>query len=252
MKISRVTYITTCITSATLLHAVTLGAASAQPMPPAPAAPAAYPPPVYAPAPYPPTYPADTAPYPGPTSGPPSSITPLTLVPPVEAKSESTALWYAIGGTLAAPLLFSAIGSTQNENVVVPGAILGVGLMMVGPSFGHFYAAGRFKVTTGMGIRVVGSAVGLGAGLAVTSGENCTRNTDGPDDFCGLGGFALAMAVVGGSLVVGTIWDLATAGQAARNANERAARVSWHAAPLVMPSPSGQGTVTGLAVGGSF
>ena len=252
MKIEHSSRITTGITVATLLYASTIGAASAQPMPPAPVAaePAIYPPPVYAPAPYPPTYPADTAPYPGTNSGPPSTMAPVTLPPPAESKSESTALWYSIGGTLAAPLLFSAIGSTSNKDVFVTGVIVGTGLMMVGPSFGHFYAAGRFKVTTGMGIRVIGSAVGMGAGLAVATGENCSKHTDGQEDPCGHGGFVLAMTVVGGSLIVGTIWDLATAGQAARNANERAARVSWHATPLVMPSAAG--TVTGLAVGGSF
>lgn len=236
MNTSRSVTITTCLAAVTSVFASTVGAAFGQPMaaPPGPAT-------------YPPAYPAEAAPYP---TGGPSTMAPLMVPPPVEAKSESTAVWYSVGGTLAAPLLFSAIGSTSSDNVVVPGAILGIGLMMVGPSLGHFYAAGRFKVTTGMGIRVIGTAVGLGAGLALASTEKCSPATEWSGESCGQGGFALAFLVVGGSLAVGTIWDIFTAGDAARAANQRAARVSWHAAPLVMPSPNG--TVTGLAVGGSF
>ncbi len=255
MKLARISQITTSITAAAMLHAATLGLLAAQPMSPAPVQdPAPYPTPASAPDPaaYPPTYPVGVAPYPGPTSGPPSTMAPVPLQPPAPLKSESTALWYALGGTLAAPLLFAVIGGTSNDNLIIPGAVVGVGLMLVGPSSGHFYAEGRFKVTTGMGIRVIGTAVGLGAGLALASTENCDHVADHPYDNCGLGAFALTMLVVGGSLGVGTIWDLATAGQAARNVNERAARVSWHAAPLVMPSYNGRGTVTGLAVGGSF
>lgn len=245
MKTSRSVTITTCLAAITTVFASTVGAAHGQPMAAPPTSPAP------GPAPYPPVYPAEAAPYPGQTSGPPSSMAPVTLPPPAESKSESTALWYSIGGTLAAPLLISALGSTSNKNMVVPGVIVGVGLMMVGPSFGHFYAAGRFKVTTGLGIRVIGTAVGMAAGLSLSATENCPPQTsDKAPDTCGLGGFVLAFLVVGGSLVVGTIWDVVTAGDAARAANQRAARVSWHAAPLVMPSPTG--TVTGLAVGGSF
>lgn len=152
-------------------------------------------------------------------------------------KSEDTAFALSLGGTAASAALIVGGFSSNNAGL----ALAGMASSLVTPSLGQWYA-GK-PLTAGMGIRAasaVATIVGFGEALSCLDEENCQT----PDSaayllFGGLAGYA-----------VGTIYDLATAKDAAREYN---AKHGWRVtvAPTALRTASGQSTM-GVGIGGSF
>lgn len=103
-----------------------------------------------------------------------------------ERKSPGRALGYSLGGTV---LLAPAFGAG----------------LLIGPSFGHFYAGNGKQAMSGILIRGGGAAVGLrGWGMLLENPES-----------------AFTLMTIGLAIIVGSaIYDIATAGEAARQYNE--------------------------------
>jgi hypothetical protein len=151
---------------------------------------------------------------------------------PPEAKIEQTAIGLSLLGTVAPAALLVTAASAEQPRLAVAGAI---GLL-VGPSFGHWYA-GRY-ITGGLLVRGGGTVL-MFAGVAQALGNiDC-------EERCGSDGAALAVA--GAVLFVGgTLYDIATAGGAAHKWNEKHLNMG----PTAVSSASGP--VPGFAVAGSF
>jgi len=151
----------------------------------------------------------------------------------------------AIGMSLGVYLVGAAIPPAG-----VPAAVVSLGLQMVGPSLGHFYA-GRVW-TTGLGLRLGGLATAaIGVALYVQNRTPCS------DWVCvgfspsnGVGSLGVAMLLVGATgILVGAIHDIATAGRDARDYNRR------HGLDVtVAPAPirAANSTAPGLALVGRF
>jgi hypothetical protein len=149
------------------------------------------------------------------------------------SKSPATALALSAGGTAAsvAALIYASSRDTAPEANTV--AVLGLGGLLVTPSLGHWYAGE--KASTGLLIRAGGGAIVLAAALMALE---CRANNTCDDRPTGA-------LLIGGAtwILVGAIWDVATAPRAARRWNAR------HAVSIVPTvTPAG----AGLAVGGAF
>lgn len=171
------------------------------------------------------------------------------LTPPVEAPpevaSESSATMLAVGATLGG-LALAAAGAEHGTNTAVLG---GTALMLIGPSAGHFYAG-----ETGHGVKMTllrtGGALVLGLGVIMsTAAADC-----GPGGACSTEDSHAngeKMMWIGGATLLGaTLYDLWDAHNAARRANERAAR-RWTVAPSIMAGANG-GTLPAVTIGGAF
>lgn len=143
---------------------------------------------------------------------------------PTNAKSATTATLLALAGTLA-PILFVSEAIDNSSDGAV---LLGVAGMVFLPSAGHWYA-GKFA-TPGLGMRVAGGAVSLFALSVLIESEG---DTDGLETVFWVGA---------GTFVAGTIYDIATAGNAARDWNTKHATVR----PTVVRTSIGGGTGVGL------
>jgi hypothetical protein len=179
--------------------------------------------------------PGMTEPAPAPAPMPPPAPTGGEL-------SESAALGLSIGGTVGswALLIGAAHYSKDGEGAGVLGTFGAIGVM-VGPSFGHWYA-GKY-VTRGLGLRALGIATVVAGAMFVVS--QCplfaeSENGDGCDD---TGGAMIAL-VGAGLFVAGTIDDIATAPGRVRKHN---ARLSGLAVAPVLTQHS-----AGFALGGRF
>ena len=167
-------------------------------------------------------------------------------------KDASTATVLSIFGSFAGAALFgAALTSNDNSSGL---AIGGTAAMLVGPSLGHFYADDG-SVAPGIIIRSVGSAVLIGGLVSYLSGPPPYICFDSPCDpppaqppqsHTG----AESVMIVGGVvLAAGTIYDIATAGSAARNYNHEHG-LDVHVAPMM--SRTTNGNTTGVALSGSF
>lgn len=152
---------------------------------------------------------------------------------PLEAKSEQAALGLSLLGTVVPFAVTVAAASADQPELALAGAIG----MLVGPSLGHWYA-GRF-VTGGMLMRGAGAALMLGGVVQALDELGC-------DGSCGSSDGATLVIAGAAVFVGGTLYDLATAGRAARKWNERHLDMG----PTVVSSASGP--VPGLGVAGSF
>jgi hypothetical protein len=174
---------------------------------------------------------------PAPAAATPVPSTPFMGPPlPYDAKDPDSAILWSLGGT-AAGLGLMYYGAAEDNGTA---ALIGSATFFFGPSFGQWYA-GRM-LTPGLGLRAGG--VGLGyVGLAVlledTLDDSSSHDSGGVGAGLMLGGAAL--------FVVGGIWDITTAGESARNWNER------HTLS-VMPTAisTSHGTASGLALTGTF
>lgn len=149
-----------------------------------------------------------------------------------EEKSEQAALGLSLLGTIAPFMVTVAAVSSDQPELALAGAVG----MLIGPSLGHWYA-GQY-VTGGLLIRGAGAALVLGGLVQALDDFGCEGS-------CGSEGATLALA--GAAVFIGgTLYDLATAGRAAREWNEKHLDMG----PMVVSSVSGP--VAGLGVAGSF
>jgi hypothetical protein len=155
-------------------------------------------------------------------------------------RSEGVATGLAIGGAVAGPaLLFLANRIAEKADDDGPANAIGVfggALVIVGPSFGHWYA-GKL-LTVGMALRAGGLAAG---GLGLMANYTCIPE----DTSCGHKPLPMVLMAAGGAaLLGGTAWDLVTAHTQARRWNAR------HEVTLT-PVPLGA-RGAGLVLGGRF
>ncbi len=160
---------------------------------------------------------------------PPSGERAAELPPaPANAKSETTATVLAVAGTIV-PVLIAKESADANSG---GGVLLGVAGMFLLPSAGHWYA-GKFA-TRGMALRLAGGAVASYAVFVLVASDGETSNADGLETAFWIGAATFA---------VGTIYDIATAGGAARDWNTKHASVR----PAVVHTSIGGGTGIGGA-----
>ncbi|MBA3453157.1 MAG: hypothetical protein H0T42_08695 [Deltaproteobacteria bacterium] len=178
------------------------------------------------------------------------TATPQTpqLLPP--DRSESTALWLSLGGTLASyALVFGgasmAAGSNDSTSRLASSAA-SVGLVgtLVAPTFGHWYGGKGF--TRGFGLRLGAMAVGVTALVVAFSGCSFSFGHDSQDDDseCGRGetGGALLGLLAVSMWIGGTVDDIVQAPRRVRRRNS----ARFALTPLV------QGDRAGLALVGAF
>lgn len=177
---------------------------------------------------------ADT-PYPAPLA-PPSTVMPVQqpaaylLDPEDGPKSPELAILLSVAGTVAPPLLASAMYGDTNEHETELLWILGTSALL-GPSLGHWYA-GKV-ITPGLGVRAVGFALGAAA--------------FGADDLDSAVGLLMLSA---SCILGGAIYDVSTAGRSARHYNfAYATRLMPVVAPTMGPSGT---TGAQLGVAGTF
>jgi hypothetical protein len=157
---------------------------------------------------------------------------------PADDKSPATAMLLSLGST-AAGIAVTAVSADENSDV---GVAIGLGVTVLGPSTGHWYAGE--PATIGLAARVLGAGAFLygAANLQLLCGLGGDRTRCTGDDS------APTFLAVGGALVLGgAIYDVATAPGAVARAND-ARRVSL--APTVVRGASH--LAPGLALAGSF
>lgn len=164
------------------------------------------------------------------------SADPGTAAPPPDQKSEQTAVVLSLSTGVLLPL--ALVGATRSGGSIALGYAT-AGAIILGPASGHWYAgeAGGW----GIGLRFLGTAAAV-SGFLVAANSDCEDQscTDSSDR-------AAYIALGGAALVVGsTIYDIATAGAAARRYN--ASHIVVAPAPMSTGGPPG----LGLAIGGTF
>jgi hypothetical protein len=180
-----------------------------------------------------------------PSMTPPSQMAPMTPMAPAqpsEPLSENVALGLSLGGTVASyGLLFGA----GIEGYSATAELLGLGGVLLAPSFGHWYA-GKF-FTRGLALR----AAGLGTLVlgAIASLDACplSFSHDTADDPCEDSSLGTGLLIAGlGIFAWGTLDDIVTAPRRvrAKNAASREAQLT------VMPTLRHDGG--GFAVAGRF
>ena len=186
----------------------------------------------------------DEPPPPPPGYRPPSPTQPQVLPPD---RSEGTALWLSLGGTIGSYVLVfgaGAISAGGNSQIAGSAATLGLVGTFVAPTFGHWYAGKGF--TRGFALRI--GAVGVGVTAIVVALSGCSigfgshEQEEDPD--CGQGetaGALLGLAALS-MWVGGTVDDIIQAPKRVRRRN--AAR--YAITPLV------HGDRAGLALVGAF
>ncbi len=175
-----------------------------------------------------------------------------------QAKSPDKAFGYSLAGTLIPVGLFAlgaaAEGKNGADNDLSTSLMLtGIAGIMIGPSAGHFYVEGGLVKTPGLAMRAGGaSAFVLGGiiyiGEVVGSSSTCILANEPACEGPPPGNLGPALIFGGLALVtVGTIYDIATAGDSARRANRAASRLRL--APVFAKRDNG---FHGIAVSGSF
>lgn len=151
--------------------------------------------------------------------------------PEYEAKSAARATGLAVGGT-AVGLAGLYLGSQMREGGDAPIMFLGAVATVIAPSAGAWYAEDTYRFTPGMGVRILGALV-MAFGYANAVDRACES-----ESMCQLpirSRESDATLGVGAALVVGgAIWDIATAGRYANEANAR-----YAAKPIVSASQLG-------------
>jgi hypothetical protein len=155
-------------------------------------------------------------------------------------KSETTAFELSLGGTAASAALVLAGSETNNGDLM----LFGLASSLVTPSLGQWYSGQ--PLTTGMAIRAASAVVTI-AGLGEALG--CSSDFSDTPHSCGNGpGYMMLGGLIG--YAGGTIYDIATAGRAARDYND-AHGLRMRVSPTVMHTPSGASTM-GVGIGGTF
>jgi hypothetical protein len=162
-----------------------------------------------------------------------------------DVKSEAVATELALGATVAgAAMMIGAVATDPMESsrhgASVPLGVTGATLLLLGPSFGHWYAHKAYS--KGLLIRGIGGATfGLGMfGYALD--HSFQGNTDR----------SLPMVAVVGAAVFlgGALLDIAQARDAVRSYNREHAGMQLSIAPTVVRS--GGGAQPGVGIVGRF
>jgi len=172
--------------------------------------------------------------------------------PQVAQKSESTALWLSLGGTIGsyallfAPAVIANSGTNEaTTNLAASAATVGLVGTLLAPTFGHWYAGKGF--TRGFGLRLGSIGVALLGAVVALSGCSISFGHDQQDDpDCGQGapiGIALLIGA-GGMWVGGTVDDIVQAPRRVRRRNEAAVQLGL--TPIV------HGDRAGIVLVGSF
>lgn len=154
-------------------------------------------------------------------------------------KSETTAFELSLGGTAASAALVIAGADLHNGDVV----LFGLASSLVTPSLGQWYSGQ--PLTTGMAVR---TASGIATVVGLAGVLSCSNEFSDTPKSCGDGPALLLLGGLAG-YAGGTIYDIATAGRAAREYNDSHFRV--RVSPTVMRTPSGNSTM-GVGIGGAF
>ncbi len=151
----------------------------------------------------------------------------------IDGKSASSALLLSLGGTAASAGLYLVGVQREDPKFLVVGGLSGV----LAPSFGHWYAGSY--LTPGLGMRLGGAAlVGLGFSMSFSYPDEDHSTKAKVGEAIGIAGIGLVAG--------GVIYDIATAGRAAKRWNAKHLQV----APSVVSS--GTQTTLGLGVSGAF
>jgi len=155
-------------------------------------------------------------------------------------KSKRTATILAASGTAVASVLVmsSVLVHPQSEEIYKPTLYAGLGLALVTPSLGHFYA-GRY-LTIGMGIR--GAAAAL-AGIGFAQKKDAACHTD-PRQNCPI--------VTGGGLVLISLAAIAAVGGVAYDVHDAPNAVEHYNRSHAMLVPVATPHGGGLALTGEF
>lgn len=142
-----------------------------------------------------------------------------------ELRSPTTAVLMSLGTTAVG---YGLVIGASNPTLVATGAVMA----LVGPTTGHFYAGDYWNA--GLGCRLLGIGATFVGGVTIFASEGDST-----------AGGAL---VVGGGLLYlgGAVYEIATAGRAARAYNREAAVNSLKVAPMVSHQ------TTGLSLVGRF
>jgi hypothetical protein len=158
------------------------------------------------------------------------------------AASPDVATGLSMGVTAAGAGLVAA-GSFDPRSDAGRLAVLGGStLLFVGPLVGHWYA-GEIRVTPGLAMR--SGAIGLAFVGILAYGLECLEVDTDDGQTCGArdAPVAVGVAAIGAALFIGgAIYDIASAGDTARRANDRRAaarRAGWAVAPLYSPTTRG-------------
>lgn len=153
--------------------------------------------------------------------------------------SESTALWWSLGGTIGAYGLVALGGTLESGNpnsstAGLVGTVGGLG-MFLAPSFGHWYA-GKYW-TRGLGLRLGSIAVLFGGLILALASDPCPLFGGHDTASCDSGSTpdAIAIATViaaGGMFVWGTIDDIVDAPRRVRRMNAESQGLTLSLAPL--------------------
>lgn len=159
---------------------------------------------------------------------------------PSESKDRGTAFWLSGGGTGISIGLALAGGFTHHATLSTVGGIS----LLVAPSAGEIYAGKVF--TVGMGIRLASLGIGV---IGAAELASCTFPLVAAGGCHGGGGSGAALLILGGlGYWGGIIYDIATAGSAVDDYNER---LRLRVTPTVIPTAS-SGPAVGLGITGSF
>jgi hypothetical protein len=202
------------------------------------------------------TLPAEAAPIsaPAPVIGPTTTIQGPSMVPvrnvrfsdDTGPKSPNTAIGRALLGSLVGAGLFAVgVGSETVE-----GAGLGIVALVVAPSAGRWYA-GEFgtgpMLVRGLGAASLVTGVAAAFGASYNDCRDCDNSKDKEQA-------SLLITAGGIALLGGTIYDIATAGDAARRynrAHRESGLQSLQISPLLKRNQN-SGDVAGLSLSGAF
>jgi hypothetical protein len=152
---------------------------------------------------------------------------PPAMPPQGDALNENTALALSLGGTMASwSLILAASELSAQSRVAENLGWIGAAGVLLGPSFGHWYA--RSFVTRGLGLRIAG----------VVTTTVAFGYLAGCEDGCNHSGVLAGALLTGvGLMFAGTLDDIITAPGAARRYNERSG--SFAVVPMVRRDASG-------------
>jgi hypothetical protein len=184
-----------------------------------------------------------------------SSIDLQTAKPTEGPKSIATATQLAVAGSLLGPVI-AGVGFFASDTTNADLVAVGLGVSILAPSAGHWYAN---ELGSGpMAVRAAGGAI-VGAGALYYSFgkfcDSCFNNKDKNDQTAtNIKSDGEAIMIAGVAIVVaGSIYDIATTGDAVTRYNQKHSVLSsMTVAPMIQPATSSRGTVTGVSMSGAF
>jgi hypothetical protein len=167
--------------------------------------------------------------------------------PDSDTKSEAVATSLAIGGTVLGPVLIAvAVNNDRNDDALhdaaIPMLVAGSALVVLGPSFGNWYA--HRGTSPGLALR-------LGGAASFLVGASLIASTLFRADASGAGAVGLALTLGGiAGILTGTILDIGQANGAVETYNRAHTGRQLSIAPVITHTDGVQRTA--LAVVGTF